>query len=112
MQRAAWVLGTLNIASSIGMKGYAMHSGKITTEAQKSVNIASNTHFMNGVGLCLLGLKAGSNVALPLIMLKMGTVMFCYVVYYQRVYGDYTFRRLVPIGGSLTLLGWVAMAFV
>ena len=112
MIRAAWVFGSLNIASSIGMKGYSMHSGKITTQNKESVEIASNTQFMNGVGMCLLSLKAVPRIGLPFLMLKFGTAFFCYVVYYQRIYGDYTFRRLVPVGGSLTLLGWVSMALV
>ena len=112
MFRTAWALGSLNVAGSVAMKGYSMHSGRIATQNKEAVDIAANTQFMNGVGLCLLGLKTRSRIALPALALKLGTITFCYVVYYQRIYGDYTFRRLVPIGGSLTLLGWIAMAIV
>ena len=54
------------------------------------------------VSLCRKPLWAG----LPLAS---GTTLFCTTFYYQALSRDPSFQNLAPVGGSLLLLGWLAL---
>nr|XP_014331926.1 PREDICTED: transmembrane protein 256 isoform X1 [Bos mutus] len=65
-------------------------------------------HFLHSlallaVPLCRKPLWAG-------LLLASGTTLFCTTFYYQALSGDPSFQNLAPVGGSLLLLGWLALA--
>uniref|UniRef100_A0A8C0QXC9 Transmembrane protein 256 n=1 Tax=Canis lupus dingo TaxID=286419 RepID=A0A8C0QXC9_CANLU len=44
------------------------------------------------------------------LLLASGTTLFCTSFYYQALSGDPSIQTLAPIGGSLLILGWLALA--
>ncbi|KAF5911828.1 hypothetical protein HPG69_015806 [Diceros bicornis minor] len=44
------------------------------------------------------------------LLLASGTTLFCTSFYYQALSGDPSAQTLAPVGGSLLLLGWLALA--
>lgn len=44
------------------------------------------------------------------LLLASGTTLFCTSFYYQALSGDPSIQTLAPVGGSILLLGWLALA--
>ena len=107
MNNILWKIGCFNIGASVLMRGLSFHAKIIKPENQKPIETATHVQLVNGIGLCLLSFKKKSNLlALSGIFMKLGILLFPGVCYYQRIRGDYRFRRGVPIGGTATVLGW------
>lgn len=45
------------------------------------------------------------------LLLASGTTLFCTSFYYQALSGDTSIQMAGPVGGSLLILGWLALAF-
>ncbi|TFJ97431.1 very long-chain specific acyl-CoA dehydrogenase, mitochondrial-like [Platysternon megacephalum] len=69
---------------------------------------ANRYHFLHSLALlavphCRRPLLAGA-------LLTSGMGLFCAPLYYHAWSGDPTFNKAAPYGGSLLILGWLAMA--
>ncbi|KAM4675090.1 transmembrane protein 256 [Discoglossus pictus] len=65
-------------------------------------------HFLHSLALlavphCRRPMLAGS-------LLTSGMLLFCGTFYYHALTGDPTYTKAAPYGGTLLIIGWVAMA--
>uniref|UniRef100_A0A8C0DY64 Transmembrane protein 256 n=1 Tax=Balaenoptera musculus TaxID=9771 RepID=A0A8C0DY64_BALMU len=65
-------------------------------------------HFLHS--LALLGVPLCRKPLWARLLLASGTTLFCTTYYYQALSGDPSVQTLAPVGGSLLLLGWLALA--
>ncbi|XP_027628937.1 transmembrane protein 256 isoform X1 [Tupaia chinensis] len=69
---------------------------------------ANKHHFFHS--LALLGVPHCRKPLWAGLLLASGTTLFCTSFYYQALSGDPSIQTLAPAGGSLLLLGWLALA--
>ncbi|KAM4842977.1 transmembrane protein 256 isoform 1-T1 [Thomomys bottae] len=65
-------------------------------------------HFLHS--LALLGVPHCRKPLWAGLLLASGTTLFCTSFYYQALSGDTSIQTLGPVGGSLLILGWLALA--
>uniref|UniRef100_A0A8C9P4X3 Transmembrane protein 256 n=1 Tax=Spermophilus dauricus TaxID=99837 RepID=A0A8C9P4X3_SPEDA len=65
-------------------------------------------HFIHS--LALLGVPHCRKPLWAGLLLASGTTLFCTSFYYQALSGDSSIQMLGPVGGSLLLIGWLALA--
>ncbi|XP_052053067.1 transmembrane protein 256 isoform X2 [Apodemus sylvaticus] len=70
---------------------------------------ANKHHFLHS--LALLGVPHCRKPVWAGLLLASGTTLFCTSFYYQALSGDTSIQTLGPVGGSLLILGWLALAF-
>ncbi|TEA40273.1 hypothetical protein DBR06_SOUSAS8210231 [Sousa chinensis] len=101
-------LGALSGAGALGLASYGAHGQEAGDGAGILFDKTNKHHFLHslallGVPLCRKPLWAG-------LLLASGTTLFCTTFYYQALSGDPSVQTLAPVGGSLLLLGWLALA--
>ncbi|XP_032872564.1 transmembrane protein 256, partial [Amblyraja radiata] len=69
---------------------------------------ANKYHFLHS--LALLGVPHCRKPLLAGTLLTSGMAMFCGSLYYQAITADPTFTKAAPLGGTLLIVGWAAMA--
>ncbi|XP_069857620.1 transmembrane protein 256 isoform X2 [Dipodomys merriami] len=69
---------------------------------------ANKHHFLHS--LALLGVPHCRKPLWAGLLLASGTTLFCTSFYYQALSGDTSIQNLGPVGGSLLILGWLALA--
>nr|KAF6297183.1 transmembrane protein 256 [Myotis myotis] len=69
---------------------------------------ANKHHFLHS--LALLGVPHCRKPLWAGLLLASGTTLFCTSFYYQALSGDPSIQTLAPVGGSLLILGWLALA--
>ncbi|XP_040309305.1 transmembrane protein 256 isoform X1 [Herpailurus yagouaroundi] len=69
---------------------------------------ANKHHFFHS--LALLGVPHCRKPVWAGLLLASGTTLFCTSFYYQALSGDPSIQTLAPVGGSLLILGWLALA--
>uniref|UniRef100_A0A8C0G801 Transmembrane protein 256 n=1 Tax=Chelonoidis abingdonii TaxID=106734 RepID=A0A8C0G801_CHEAB len=69
---------------------------------------ANRYHFLHS--LALLAVPRCRRPLLAGALLSSGMGLFCGPLYYHAWSGDPTFNKAAPYGGSLLILGWLAMA--
>ncbi|XP_008994847.1 transmembrane protein 256 isoform X1 [Callithrix jacchus] len=69
---------------------------------------ANKHHFFHS--LALLGVPHCRKPLWAGLLLASGTTLFCTSFYYQALSGDPSIQTLAPAGGTLLLLGWLALA--
>uniref|UniRef100_A0A3B3SNP2 Transmembrane protein 256 n=1 Tax=Paramormyrops kingsleyae TaxID=1676925 RepID=A0A3B3SNP2_9TELE len=69
---------------------------------------ANNYHLLHS--LALLGAAQCRKPLLAGGLLTAGMGLFCGALYHQAVTGDPRLRKLAPIGGTLLIAGWAAIA--
>ncbi|XP_061446931.1 transmembrane protein 256 [Rhineura floridana] len=104
-------LGALSGAAAVGAAAYGAHGFRRSDRddyLKELYEIANKYHFLHSLALlavphCRYPMMAGS-------ILSLGMGMFCGAFYYHAVTGDPVFTRAAPYGGTLLILGWIAMA--
>ncbi|XP_048885042.1 transmembrane protein 256 [Brienomyrus brachyistius] len=69
---------------------------------------ANNYHLLHS--LALLGAAQCRKPFLAGALLTAGMGLFCGALYHQALTGDPRLRKLAPIGGTLLIAGWAAIA--
>ncbi|XP_068785655.1 transmembrane protein 256 [Struthio camelus] len=107
-----WVrVGALSGAAAVAAAAYGAHGFRRSDrdEYQKELyETANRYHVLHS--LALLALPRCRHPALAGTLLCGGLGLFCGPFYYQAVTGDPGLSRAAPVGGSLLILGWLAMA--
>ena len=94
-------LSALSRVRVLGPASYGVHSTWFPDAYRKELfDKANKPHFLHS--LTLLGVSH--------LLLASGTTLFCTSFYYQALSGDPSIQTLAPIGGSLLILGWLALA--
>ncbi|XP_075416954.1 transmembrane protein 256 [Tenrec ecaudatus] len=102
-------LGAVSGAGALGMATYGAHGAQFPDAYGKELfEKANKHHFLHSLALlavphCRKPLWAGC-------LLTAGTACFCTSFYYQALSGDPSIQRAAPVGGSLLILGWLALA--
>nr|XP_056719517.1 transmembrane protein 256 [Euleptes europaea] len=104
-------LGALSGAAAVGAAAYGAHGFRRSDRddyLKELYETANKYHFLHSLALlavphCRYPMVAGT-------VLSTGMGLFCGAIYYHALSGDSTFTRMAPYGGSLLILGWIAMA--
>ncbi|XP_004605261.1 transmembrane protein 256 [Sorex araneus] len=103
-------LGAVSGAGAVGLAAYGAHGAQFPDAYRKELYVKANQyHFLHS--LALLGVP---NCRKPLwagLLLASGTTLFCASFYCYGLTGNPTVQSLAPVGGSLLILGWLALAF-
>lgn len=103
-----WKIGCVNAAVAVIMASAGGH--KPWDENRKQVYSKGITHhYLASVGLILSSLKASNFCAL---LFFLGTLLFSFTIYYRCFKDDTKFNKLMPIGGTCFILGWLSLAFI
>ncbi|XP_033929399.1 transmembrane protein 256 [Melopsittacus undulatus] len=109
---AAWArIGALSGAAAMAAAAYGSHGFRRSDrdEYQKELyDVANRHHLLHS--LALLGVPHCRRPNLAGSLLTFGLSLFCLPLYYNGVSGDPALNRAAPIGGTLLILGWAAMA--
>ncbi|CAO2643842.1 Transmembrane protein 256 [Lemmus lemmus] len=102
-------LGALSGAGALGLATYGAH-GQGTRDATGLglFDKANKHHFLHS--LALLGVPYCRKPLWAGLLLASGTTLFCTSFYYQALSGDTSIQPVGPVGGSLLILGWLALA--
>uniref|UniRef100_A0A2K5L5E2 Transmembrane protein 256 n=4 Tax=Cercopithecidae TaxID=9527 RepID=A0A2K5L5E2_CERAT len=98
-------LGALSGAAALGLASYGAHGQGAGDELFEKAN---KHHFLHS--LALLGVPHCRKPLWAGLLLASGTTLFCTSFYYQALSGDPSIQTLAPAGGTLLLLGWLALA--
>ncbi|ELK03805.1 transmembrane protein 256 [Pteropus alecto] len=103
-------LGALSGAGALALASYGAHGARFPDAYGKELfDKANKHHFLHS--LALLGVPHCRKPLWAGLLLASGTTLFCTSFYYQALSGDPSVQTLAPVGGSLLLLGWLALAF-
>ena len=111
MNRLLWSTGTAGIALSVAENAWTAHgASRFGPKDMIALNNAVHIQMLNGIGLCLLSLRKANKIRmLPASLLCTGSVLFPGMIFYSRIYEDKRYVKLVMVGGTCSILGWVAM---
>ncbi|XP_005332846.2 transmembrane protein 256 [Ictidomys tridecemlineatus] len=102
-------LGALSGAGALGLASYGAHGAQFPDAYGKELFDKTNKHhFIHS--LALLGVPHCRKPLWAGLLLASGTTLFCTSFYYQALSGDSSIQMLGPVGGSLLLIGWLALA--
>nr|XP_048304388.1 transmembrane protein 256 isoform X1 [Myodes glareolus] len=103
-------LGALSGAGALGLATYGAHGAQFPDAYGKELfDKANKHHFLHS--LALLGVPYCRKPLWAGLLLASGTTLFCTSFYYQALSGDTSIQTAGPVGGSLLILGWLALAF-
>nr|XP_020006859.1 transmembrane protein 256 [Castor canadensis] len=102
-------LGALSGAGALALASYGAHGAQFPDAYGKELFDKTNKHhFLHS--LALLGVPHCRKPLWAGLLLASGTTLFCTSFYYQALSGDPSIQTLGPVGGSLLILGWLALA--
>ncbi|XP_008854042.1 transmembrane protein 256 isoform X1 [Nannospalax galili] len=103
-------LGAFSGAGALGLATYGAHGAQFPNAYGKELFDKTNKHhFIHS--LALLGVPCCRKPLWAGLLLASGTTLFCTSFYYQALSGDPSIQIMGPVGGSLLILGWLALAF-
>ncbi|XP_071656294.1 transmembrane protein 256 [Patagioenas fasciata] len=112
MAARVWArIGALSGAAAMGAAAFGAHGLRRSDrdEYQKELyDIANRFHLLHS--LALLAVPHSARPALAGSLLCAGLGLFCVPLYYHGLSGDPGLNRAAPLGGTLLILGWAAMA--
>ncbi len=110
-------LGALNLAVAVAIGAFGSHGlkGSLSESAVETFRIGSTYHLVHGLGV-LLVLCIPTEFLSPswakkiAILLLFGILFFSGALYALAVSGQRSLGAVAPIGGSMFILGWLALA--
>ncbi|KAL8187938.1 UNVERIFIED_CONTAM: hypothetical protein K2H54_058175 [Gekko kuhli] len=105
-------VGALRGAVAMGVDAYMAHGFRCSDRddyLKELYETSTKYHFLHSLVVLIVPHCQYPMVAGTILSTGMG--MFCGAFYYHSLTGDFTFTRVAPCGGSLLILGWIAMAF-
>lgn len=102
-------LDAFSRARALVLAFYGVPSAQFPDASGKELlDKANKHHFLHS--LALLGVPHCRKPLWAGLLLASGTTLFCTSFYYQALSGDPSIQTLAPVGGSLLILGWLALA--
>ncbi|KYO44789.1 transmembrane protein 256 [Alligator mississippiensis] len=104
-------IGALSGAGALGAASYGAHGFRRSEREEylkELFQTANQHHFLHS--LALLAVPRCRYPHLTGSLLTMGLGLFSGAFYYHAVTGDPRFNRAAPVGGTLLILGWLALA--
>ncbi|XP_037348339.1 transmembrane protein 256 [Talpa occidentalis] len=102
-------LAAVSGAGAVGLAAYGAHGAQFPDAYGKELFFKANQyHFLHS--LALLGVPHCRKPLWAGLLLTSGTTLFCTSFYYYGLSGDPRIQTLAPVGGSLLILGWLALA--
>ncbi|XP_028636014.1 transmembrane protein 256 isoform X2 [Grammomys surdaster] len=105
---ACWVVRAV-LAPRVTTHSYGRGAQFPDAYGKELFDKANKHHFLHS--LALLGVPYCRKPFWAGLLLASGTTLFCTSFYYQALSGDTSIQNLGPVGGSLLILGWLALAF-
>lgn len=102
-----WKAGCLNAGLSVVLAAVGGHR-KWDEERTRVFSKANFHHAVSSLGVVLASLR-NANYAGACFLI--GSGLFSAVGYYRCFKDDKSFNRLMPVGGTLFIFGWVLLAF-
>ncbi len=109
------IIGTAMLALAVLIGAFGAHGLKNLVDADKLVTFETGVryHFYHGFGILILGLIQQNFQTLKLTIslwaFLVGTILFSFNCYLYVLTGAKIFAMIVPVGGLLFVLGWVAL---
>lgn len=114
MNRPAAGIAALSLALAVALGAVGAHAIGADPGARDLWRTASFWHTANSLGLLALSAlwpQMGGRLALAgMLAVGVGALAFCGSVYIQAVQGSAPVPMLAPVGGTLQILGWLAVA--
>ncbi len=114
--KRAWVwilLGALSAASAVVLGALGAHAAAEGSQARSWIETAQSYQMPHALGLLLVGLIAmqrpGRLLDLSGIALCLGSLCFSGGLY-LRAFGVLDLGSIVPLGGALLIVAWLALA--
>lgn len=106
------IIGVLNGACALIVLAAAMHLGRATISEHGFETMRMAAYLQLGAGAALLALanRGGRLNAIAGGMIGAGAAIFAAAIYGGTTISE-TFYFAAPVGGILTTLGWLALAF-
>ncbi len=110
------VLGSFLLALAVGIGAFGAHGLKniVGLRQLETFETGVRYHFYHAFGLVILGLI---QAALPQIKAKIsfysffvGILLFSFNCYFYVLSGEKVFAMIVPLGGVLFIVGWLALS--
>lgn len=112
--RRSFLSGSLLLALAVMLGAFGAHGLKNLVTPEKLVTFETGIryHFYHGFGLLFLALTQQQfphlNFKLSFYSFMIGTLLFSFNCYFYVVSGLKIFAMIVPLGGTLFILGWMA----
>lgn len=115
LAKRAFIIGTALLAIGVLIGAFGAHGLKNMVEAEKLVTFETGVryHFYHAFGILIVGilqqLFQNLRLSASLFSFLVGTLLFSFNCYLYVITGIKTFAMIVPIGGVLFVIGWVAL---
>ncbi|MCM2349764.1 MAG: DUF423 domain-containing protein [Bacteriovoracaceae bacterium] len=115
LAKRAFIIGTALLALGVLIGAFGAHGLKNMVEAEKLVTFETGVryHFYHAFGILIVGilqqLFQSVRLSASLFSFLVGTLLFSFNCYLYVITGIKTFAMIVPIGGVLFVIGWVAL---
>ncbi len=113
------IVAGLDGALLVGLGASGAHGIEAGADAEALFETATQYHAWHALAIALIGFAggraeaaAGRTVHAAGALFLAGTVLFCGALYVRAFGGGGLFPMAAPIGGTLLILGWLALAVV
>lgn len=110
------ILGSVMLALAVLIGAFGAHGLQKIVAADKLVTFETGVryHFYHGFGILLVGILQqvfqNAKLQMPVGAFLVGTLLFSFNCYLYVLTGIKTFAMIVPVGGTLFVLGWIVLA--
>lgn len=116
LAKKSLVLGSIMLALAVLIGAFGAHGLQKMVAPDKLVTFETGVryHFYHGFGILLVGiiqqLFQNAKLQVPVGAFLVGTLLFSFNCYLYVLTGIKTFAMIVPVGGTLFVLGWIVLA--
>lgn len=110
------VLGSVMLALAVLIGAFGAHGLQKIVTIDKLVTFETGVryHFYHGFGILLVGILQqvfqNAKLQVPVGAFLVGTLLFSFNCYLYVLTDIKTFAMIVPVGGTLFVLGWIVLA--
>lgn len=113
-----WIaISALNLAFAVMLGAFGAHALKDAVHPEQLLwwNTATDYFFYHALGLLILATFHSKHltfsIKLPFLFIQFGILLFCGSLYAITLGLPKSFAFITPIGGTLMICGWIALAW-